>query len=311
MEEKKHVPVMLTECVEGLRIRPDGLYVDATLGGAGHAACVAEKLTTGRLFGIDRDDVALREAGRKLAPFGDTVTFIKSDYRYLASRLRDAGVEAVDGILFDLGVSSFQLDEAQRGFSYMQDAPLDMRMDRSGGRTAAELVNTLSKEELQRILYEYGEERYAPRIAEAIVEKRQKKPIGTTLELADLIRSAMPAAARREQQHPAKRSFQAIRIAVNDELNAIGEALEAAVDILKPDGRILVISFHSLEDRIVKQTFVRLARGCICPSDFPACVCGQKAKLELVSTKPILPGEEEIRENPRARSAKLRIAQKL
>lgn len=306
----EHISVLKAESIEALRIRPDGVYIDATLGGAGHSAEIAKRLTTGHLVGIDRDAYAIDRATAVLEPWKERVTLVRSDFRALKDCLAQAGFEKADGVLFDLGVSSFQLDDAERGFSYMQDAPLDMRMDRRQSLTAADVVNTWDEAELRRILTVYGEERYAGRIAAAIVHARAQKPVGTTLELSDLIREAMPAAARREKQHPAKRSFQAIRIAVNDELTAVDRALRAAVDCLAPGGRAAVISFHSLEDRIVKQIFAEGARGCECPPDFPVCVCGKKPKLKVVG-KPVAPGAEECIANPRARSARLRTAEKL
>lgn len=306
-----HVSVMLETCVEGLRIRPDGIYVDCTLGRGGHTAAIAEKLTTGRVFGIDRDDTAILEAGERLREFGDRVRLIHGNFRDLAQLLRDAGVEKADGILFDLGVSSPQLDDAQRGFSYMADAPLDMRMDRRDPVSAKELVNTASAEELKRILYEYGEERYAPAIAEAICRRREHKPLETTGELTELIRAAMPAKALREKQHPAKRTFQALRIAVNDELGALGQALDAAAELLNPGGRLVVISFHSLEDRIVKNAIRKRENGCTCPPSFPVCVCGFRQTLISVTKKPIEPDAEELERNPRSRSARVRIAERI
>ncbi|MDD6273328.1 MAG: 16S rRNA (cytosine(1402)-N(4))-methyltransferase RsmH [Clostridiaceae bacterium] len=306
MAEFHHVSVLHRECIEGLRIRVDGVYVDATLGGAGHSASIAQRLTTGRLYGLDRDDDALAAAGERLAPFGSRVTLVKTDFRNMADHIR----EPIDGVLFDLGVSSFQLDEPERGFSYMHDAPLDMRMDRTAGLTAYDVVNEYAREELKRIIADYGEERFAGPVAAAIVRAREGKPIRTTLELADIVASAIPN-AKRERQHPAKRTFQAIRIAVNDELAAVEEGIRAAVGLLAPGGRILVITFHSLEDRIVKSEFRRLSNGCTCPPDFPVCVCGAKPVVRIVNHKPILPSAEELAENPRSRSAKLRIAEKI
>lgn len=311
MSEFHHVSVLLEECIEGLNIKPDGIYVDGTLGGAGHSSRIAAKLTTGRLIGIDRDTVALEAAGKRLEPYKDRVTLVHSDFSDLQKVLDDLGIEKVDGILLDLGVSSPQLDDGERGFSYMSDAPLDMRMNREDSRDAKEIVNTWSYEELRRILYEYGEERYAPQIASAICHRREEKPIETTLELVDIIRGAMPAAALREKQHPAKRSFQAIRIAVNDELNDLSKVLEAAIPRLNPGGRLCVITFHSLEDRIVKNAFAAAAKGCTCPPNFPVCVCGKKPQVTIVTRKPIVSGDKELNENPRARSAKLRICEKL
>ena len=310
MSEFHHVSVLLDECIAGLNIKPDGIYVDGTLGGAGHSYHIAEKLTTGRLIGIDRDPVALEAAGKRLAPFADRVTLVHSNFCRMGEVLRDLGIAGVDGILLDLGVSSPQLDDGQRGFSYMTDAPLDMRMDNGDALSAHTVVNTWSYEELKRILYDYGEERYAPAIASAIVRRREEKPIETTLELVDIIRSAMPSAALREKQHPAKRTFQAIRIAVNDELNSVSKAMEAAIPCLNPGGRLAVITFHSLEDRIVKNAMAAAAKGCICPPEFPVCVCGRKPQVTVLTRKPIVSGEEELERNPRARSAKLRICEK-
>ena len=308
--EYTHKPVLLAPCIEALRIRPDGVYVDGTLGRAGHSMEIARRLTTGRLICIDRDMAAIDAAKERLAPYLDRVTLVHSNFSELGDVLRKAGVAGADGMLFDLGVSSPQLDDGSRGFSYMQDAPLDMRMDTSAPLTAYEVVNTWSGEELRRILYEYGEERYAPAIAKAIVRARETAPVATTLELVEIIKSAMPPAALREKQHPAKRSFQAIRIAVNGELDALPPMLRAAVEGLNPGGRLAVITFHSLEDRIVKQTLRELARGCTCPPEFPVCVCGNKPKVRLVTRKPITADAAELADNPRARSAKLRVAEK-
>ena len=310
MSEFFHVSVLLEECIAGLNIRPDGVYVDGTLGGAGHSSRIAEKLTTGRLIGIDRDPVALKVAGDRLAPFSDRVTLVHSNFCRMGQVLQELGISGVDGILLDLGVSSPQLDDGSRGFSYMTDAPLDMRMDNGDALSADTVVNTWSYEELKRILYDYGEERYAPAIAAAIVRKREVSPIRTTLELVDVIRSAMPPAALREKQHPAKRTFQAIRIAVNDELNSVSKAMDAAIPCLNPGGRLAVITFHSLEDRIVKNAMAAAAKGCICPPEFPVCVCGRKPQVTVLTRKPIVSGEEELERNPRARSAKLRICEK-
>ena len=284
--------------------------MDGTLGRAGHSREIARRLTVGRLICIDQDMAAIEAAEERLAPWRDRVTLVHGNFSGLADILRQAGVSGVDGALFDLGVSSPQLDDASRGFSYMQDAPLDMRMDAAAALTAREVVNTWSPEELRRILYEYGEERYAPAIARAIVRAREEKPVETTLELADIIRGAMPPAALREKQHPAKRTFQAVRIAVNGELDVLPPMLKAAVESLNPGGRLAVITFHSLEDRIVKRTMRDMARGCTCPPEFPVCVCGKKPMLRLVTRRPIVPGTEELSENPRARSAKLRAAEK-
>ena len=311
MTEFHHVSVLLDECIEGLAIKPDGIYVDGTLGGAGHSSQIARRLTTGRHIGIDRDPVALKAAGERLAPYRDRVTLVHSNFCEIKQVLEDLEIEGVDGILLDLGVSSPQLDDSSRGFSYMADAPLDMRMNSEDSLSAYDVVNTWSQEELKRILYDYGEERYAPRIAAAICSRREEKPIETTLELVDVIRSAMPAAALREKQHPAKRSFQAIRIAVNDELGAVEKVMQDAIPCLNPGGRLAVITFHSLEDRIVKNAMAAASRGCTCPPNFPVCVCGKKPQVKLVNRKPITSTEEELERNPRARSAKLRICEKI
>jgi len=308
--EFTHKSVLLHECIDALNINPEGVYVDGTLGRAGHSIEIAQRLTTGRLICIDRDMAAIEAAKIRLAPYMDRVTLVHSNFAELGDVLREAGVAGADGMLFDLGVSSPQLDDASRGFSYMQDAPLDMRMDLEAPLTAYEIVNSWSGDELRRILYEYGEERYAPAIARAIVRAREEKPIETTLELVDIIKSAMPPAALREKQHPAKRSFQAIRIAVNGELDALAPMMHSAVAALNPGGRLAVITFHSLEDRIIKHSLQDMARGCTCPSNFPVCVCGKKPKVKLITRKPIISGEAELEENPRARSAKLRVAEK-
>ena len=309
--EFSHKSVLLDECLDGLCIRPDGIYLDGTLGGAGHSLEIVRRLTTGRLIGVDRDTAALEAAGARLAPYMDRVTLVHGNFRELERILDDLEISAVDGMLFDLGVSSPQLDDGARGFSYMADAPLDMRMNREDRLTAWEVVNRWPREELRRILYEYGEERYAPQIAAAIDRRRQTEPIETTLELVDVIRSAMPPQALREKQHPAKRSFQAIRIAVNDELGAVREMMETAIPRLKPGGRLAVITFHSLEDRIVKSAMNAAAKGCTCPPDFPVCVCGKKPQVRVITRKPITSGQKELNENPRARSAKLRICEKI
>ena len=311
MTEFYHVSVLLQECLDGLNIKPDGIYVDGTLGGAGHSSQIAKRLTTGRLIGIDRDPVALKAAGERLAPYADRVTLVHSNFCEIAKVLDDLNIDAVDGILLDLGVSSPQLDDGSRGFSYMVDAPLDMRMNNEDPVTAKDIVNTWSYEELRRILFDYGEERYAPRIADAICRRREEKPIETTLELVDIIRSAMPAAALREKQHPAKRSFQAIRIAVNDELGAVRKVMEAAIPRLNPEGRLAIITFHSLEDRIVKNAMADAAKGCTCPPSFPVCVCGKKPQAKLITRKPITATDEELEANPRSRSAKLRVCEKI
>ena len=309
--EFHHVSVLLDECIEALNIRPDGIYLDGTLGGAGHSFQIAKRLTTGRLIGVDRDTVALNAAKERLAPYMDRVTLVHSNFRELDSILRELQIDRVDGMLFDLGVSSPQLDDGSRGFSYMADAPLDMRMNAEDSLSAYDVVNTWPREELRRILFEFGEERYAPLIAAAIDRRRGEKPIESTLELVDVIRSAMPPQALREKQHPAKRSFQAIRIAVNDELASVSDMMRSAIPLLNPGGRLAVITFHSLEDRIVKNAMQEAAKGCVCPPEFPVCVCGKKPQIKNLTRKPIVSGKEELDRNPRARSAKLRVAQKL
>jgi len=306
-----HISVLLQECLEGLAIKPDGIYIDGTLGGAGHSTQIAKRLTTGRLIGIDRDPVALKAAAERLAPYKNNVTLVHSNFCEMAQVIKDLGISGVDGILLDLGVSSPQLDDSTRGFSYMADAPLDMRMNNEDLLTAHSVVNTWSQDELKRILFDYGEERYAPRIAGAICRYREEKTIETTLELVDIIRSAMPAQALREKQHPAKRSFQAIRIAVNDELGSVEKAMENAIPLLNPGGRLAVITFHSLEDRIVKSAMTQAAKGCTCPPSLPVCVCGKKPQVKLISRKPIMATDEELEANPRSRSAKLRVCEKL
>ena len=311
MSEFTHRPVMLEECIEGLDIRPEGVYLDGTLGRAGHSREIAKRLSTGRLICVDRDQAALDAAQERLAPWLDKVELVHSNFDQVDQILDRLSLPGVDGMLFDLGVSSPQLDDGSRGFSYMADAPLDMRMDREEGLTAAEIVNGWPQEELRRIISQYGEERFAPQIARAIVRRRVDRPISTTLELVEVIRSAMPPKALREKQHPAKRTFQAIRIAVNDELASVDRMLQRAVPRLNRGGRLAVITFHSLEDRIVKTGLAGFARGCTCPPDFPVCVCGRTPDVKLIHKKPILPSEREIEENPRARSAKLRLAEKL
>ena len=306
-----HKPVLLDECLDSLHIKPDGIYLVGTLGRAGHSLEIVKRLTTGRLIAIDRDETALEAAKERLAPYLDHVALVHSNFERVGEILSELGLDGVDGMLFDLGVSSPQLDDAQRGFSYMHDAPLDMRMDQRASLTAREVINSWSYEELRRILFEYGEERYAPVIAKHICQARENKPIETTYELVELIKRAMPPQALREKQHPAKRSFQAIRIAVNGELDALPPMLNAAAEHLNVGGRLAVISFHSLEDRIIKKTLQELATGCTCPPNFPVCVCGKTPKMKLITRKPIVSGQAELLYNPRARSAKLRVAEKL
>lgn len=307
----KHISVLLDECIENLNIRPDGIYLDGTLGMGGHSYQIASRLTSGRLICIDRDETAIERAGKRLALFSERVTLVHGNFCDAAAILESLGIAEVDGMLFDLGVSSPQLDETQRGFSYMHDAPLDMRMNAEDSLSAYDVVNTWTEDKLNRIFWDYGEERYARRITAAILAAREIKPIETTLELVDIIKGAMPAAALREKQHPAKRSFQAIRIAVNDELGAISTMMETAPDKLRVGGRLCVISFHSLEDRIIKSAIAARENGCTCPREAPICTCGFIKTLKSVSRKPILPTEEEIEHNPRSRSAKLRVAERV
>ena len=309
--EFSHRSVLLQECIEALNIRPDGIYLDGTLGGAGHSLEICRNLTSGRLIGVDRDSIALEAAKERLRFHMPKVTLVHDNFENLERILDDLGIEQIDGMLFDLGVSSPQLDDSGRGFSYMADAPLDMRMDRGQSLSAYDVVNNWPRESLRKILYEYGEERCAPQIAAAIERVRMDHAITTTLELVEIIKSAMPPQALREKQHPAKRSFQAIRIAVNDELGAVSKMMDAAIRRLAPGGRLCVITFHSLEDRIVKLSMQDAAKGCTCPPGFPVCVCGGKPKLKIISRKPIVATLEEVQENPRARSAKLRVAEKL
>ena len=306
-----HIPVLLNACIEGLNIRPDGIYVDCTLGRGGHSLEIVKRLTAGRLIGIDRDAAAIEQAGARLAPYAAKTTLVRGNFSDLDEILASLQIGGVHGVLLDLGVSSPQLDDAGRGFSYMHDAPLDMRMDDRQTLTAREIVNNWPETELKRIFFEYGEERWAQRIAAAVVSARSKKTVETTFELTEIIRSAMPASALREKQHPAKRCFQAIRIAVNDELTAVSAVMDKAIDALLPGGRLAVISFHSLEDRIVKNALKARTNGCTCPPDLPVCVCGFKPTLKIVTRKPIEAGREELQLNPRSRSAKLRIAEKI
>ncbi len=309
--EFHHITVLLRETVEALAVRPDGVYIDGTVGGGGHSEQIARRLTSGRLIGLDQDETALRAARGRLAPWAGRVTLLHRNFRELGAALAELGVDTVDGMVFDLGVSSPQLDDGARGFSYLTDAPLDMRMDASARLTAWEAVNHWSEERLRRVLYDYGEERYAPRIAAAVARRREKAPIDTTLELVEVVKRAMPPQALREKQHPAKRTFQALRIAVNDELSALETLMGEVVELLRPGGRLAVITFHSLEDRIVKSAMQEAAKGCVCPPDFPVCVCGRRPKLRILTKKPILPSEEEMEQNPRARSAKLRAAERI
>lgn len=308
-ENAVHVSVLLNECIDNLNIRPEGTYLDGTLGLGGHSYEIAKRLSTGRLICIDRDENAIAYSRERLREFADKVTFVHANFSEAAEILDNLGINSVDGMLFDLGVSSPQLDDADRGFSYMQDAPLDMRMNQSSSLTAYDIINGYGENEIAKILFEFGEERFSRRIAQEIVRARNQKPVETTLELVDIIRSAMPAAALREKQHPAKRSFQAIRIAVNDELGEISKMMDTAPDALSSGGRLCVISFHSLEDRIIKNKIASRENGCTCPREAPICTCGFVRTLRSVSRKPILPSDEEIENNPRSRSAKLRVAE--
>ena len=305
--EFNHIPVMLNECLEGLNISPDGIYIDGTCGGAGHSREIAKRLDTGRLIGIDRDPDAVMTASERLS--GLNAEVVRGNYSDMKAKAAELGIEAVDGILLDLGVSSYQLDTAERGFSYHADAPLDMRMSKEG-LSARDIVNEYSREQLVKLLYEYGEEKFAPRIADAIIRRRETAPIETTSELADIVREGVPAKFRREK-NPCKKTFQAIRIAVNCEFEHLDKALDEGFELLKKGGRFCIITFHSLEDRIVKQRFAGWCKGCTCPPDFPVCVCGNKPKARLVSRKPAEASESELEANPRSRSAKLRIIEKL
>ena len=306
-----HRSVLLDECIEALNIKEDGIYVDGTAGGGGHSFEIAKRLTTGTLIAVDQDADAIEAAGKRLAPFADRVKIVRDNFSNLASVCASLGISKIDGLLLDLGVSSYQLDTADRGFSYMSDAPLDMRMDKRAALDAFRVVNEYSEAELKRIIWEYGEERFSGRIAAKIVSQRAEQPIYTTGELVQLIKSAIPAGMREGGSHPAKRTFQAIRIEVNKELNVIAPAIDSAVNLLDEGGRIAIITFHSLEDRIVKETFAAKASGCTCPRDFPVCVCGKKPQLRVITRKPILPSEEELSENHRSHSAKLRVAEKI
>lgn len=308
MAEFRHVPVLLEPVLEQLRIRPDGIYVDGTLGGGGHSAEIVKRLTEGgRLIGIDRDEAAIEAAGARLAPFGDRITVVRANYGEIRRVLDDLCIDRVDGILLDLGVSSYQLDTADRGFSYMADAPLDMRMDQEESRTAADLVNGCSEDELTRILRDYGEERYARNIARHIVAARAEKPVETTGELVRIVQASIPMKMQRTGGHPAKRTFQALRIELNQELTVLEDVTDTMIDCLNPGGRLCVITFHSLEDRIIKNRFRTAENPCVCPKNFHVCVCGRKSRGRVVTRKPILPTEEETASNSRAKSAKLRV----
>lgn len=306
-----HTSVLLFETVGSLNIIPGGCYVDGTLGGGGHAFEVCKRLGNGRLIGIDQDGDAIEAASKRLMAFQDKITIVRSNYRRIAQVLEELGIEKVDGIYLDLGVSSWQLDQPERGFTYRADAPLDMRMDQRQSRTAADLVNSCSEEELTRIIRDYGEDRFARNIAKHIVREREKEPIMTTGRLAEIIKGAIPAKVRATGGHPAKRTFQAIRIELNGELTVLEESIDTMIDLLNPGGRLSIITFHSLEDRIVKNRFRINEHPCTCPPDFPVCVCGKKSKGRVVTRKPILPSEEEMRENSRSKSAKLRVFERI
>ena len=306
----KHISVLYEESIAALNVRNGGVYVDGTLGGGGHSYGILGAADCS-LIGIDQDREAIKAASERLSGFGERFTAVNSNFRNIKSILADLNVSGIDGALLDIGVSSYQLDNPERGFSYMHDAPLDMRMNADSGKTARDVVNTYSAEDLTRIFYEYGEERWSKRVAEFIAERREKKPIETTFELVDVIKAAIPQRARSEGGHPAKRIFQAIRIEVNDELNVLKTAIDDFTDCLNKGGRLAIITFHSLEDRIVKQAFADKAKGCICPKEFPVCVCGRKPEIKIISRKPVLPSREETERNPRSKSAKLRVAEKL
>lgn len=309
--EFSHRPVLLDECLEGLNIKPDGIYVDGTAGGAGHSKEIAKRLNNGLLIAIDQDETAIEVVKERLGGFGERVKVVRSNFSEVSKVCESLGIEKIDGILLDLGVSSHQLDTAERGFSYMSDAELDMRMDKRNPLTAKIVVNEYPEERIKKILFEYGEEKFSAQIASSIIRAREKKTIESTAELAEIIKGAIPPKAREGGHHPAKRSFQAIRIEVNSELDVIEPTIRDAQKLLAPGGRMAIITFHSLEDRIVKQTFASLATGCTCPREFPVCVCGNKPKIKIVNKKPIVSGKEELDINPRARSAKLRVAEKI
>lgn len=308
--EFAHTSVLLNETIEGLHIRPDGVYVDGTLGGGGHSAEIAKRLTRGRLIGIDQDDAAIAAAGKRLEKWNEKVTLVRNNYCNMPAVLKELGIDGADGIVLDLGVSSYQLDSEERGFSYRFDTALDMRMDRRQSLTARTIVNEYPELELYRIIRDYGEDKFAKNIAKHIVQARQIKPVETTGELNEIIKAAIPAKMREKGGHPSKRTYQAIRIACNRELEVLENSLDAFVDLLNPGGRLCIITFHSLEDRIVKSAFRKNENPCTCPPEFPVCVCGQKSKGKVITRKPILPAEEEMEHNPRSKSAKLRIFEK-
>lgn len=312
MSEFSHFSVLLGECIENLNIKPDGIYVDGTAGGAGHSSKIAERLGEGGLLiPIDQDEDAIKVITERLAPYGDKVKIVRDNFSNIKRVLDELEVDKIDGLLLDLGVSSYQLDTAERGFSYMANAPLDMRMDNRAARSAYTVLNEYSADELKKIIYDFGEERFAPKIVAGIIKAREKAPIETTGELVEIIKNSIPSFARREELSSVKRVFQAVRIEVNKELDIIAPTIEAAVSKMNEGGRIVIITFHSLEDRIVKQTFNQLASGCTCPKDFPVCVCGNKPKIKILTKKPILPSEAELAVNSRSKSAKLRVAEKI
>lgn len=311
MSEFSHYSVLLSECIENLNIDPNGIYVDGTAGGAGHSSRIAEKLDGGLLISIDQDEDAIKAINERLAQYGDRVKIVRDNFSNIKSVLESLELQSIDGLLLDLGVSSYQLDTAERGFSYMANAPLDMRMDNRAARSAYNVINDYSADELKKLIYEFGEERFAPKIVAGIMSAREKAPIETTGELVEIIKKSIPSFARREELSSVKRVFQAVRIEVNKELDVIAPTIEAAVNAMNPGGRIVIITFHSLEDRIVKQTFASLASGCTCPKDFPVCVCGNKPKVKILTKKPILPSAEELAVNSRSKSAKLRVAEKI
>jgi 16S rRNA (cytosine1402-N4)-methyltransferase len=309
--EFHHVPVLLTQTIDLLNINPDGIYVDGTLGGGGHSYEICRRLKKGKLIGIDQDLEAINSASKRLEEFKDKTTFVNDNFKNISKILKNLNINKVDGILLDIGVSSYQLDEESRGFSYQYDAPLDMRMNRNSTFSAKQIVNEYSESQLAKIIFEYGEERFAKRISKFIVEERAKKPIETTFELVEIIKRAIPASNRREGPHPAKRTFQAIRIEVNDELNVLRQAVDDSIDLLNTDGRLCIITFHSLEDRIVKESFSKLNNPCTCPPSFPVCVCKKERKINILTRKPITASNEELENNPRSRSAKLRGAERI
>ena len=311
MSEFSHFSVLLSECIENLDIKPDGIYVDGTAGGAGHSSKIAERLDGGLLIPIDQDEDAIKVISERLAQYGERVRIVRDNFSNIKSILNGLEIEKIDGLLLDLGVSSYQLDTAERGFSYMADAPLDMRMDNRAARSAYTVLNEYSADELKKIIYDFGEERFAPKIVSGIINAREKAPVKTTGELVEIIKNSLPSFARREEWSSVKRVFQAVRIEVNKELDVIAPTIEAAVNMMNKGGRIVIITFHSLEDRIVKQTFNALASGCTCPKDFPVCVCGNKPKIKILTKKPILPSDAELAVNSRSKSAKLRVAEKI